>query len=802
MNKRIRLYFLLGFLVTIYQSSFFYAQTIFADQAMEMGISHSMNNTDYWGAGISVFDIDNDGWDDITFARENDSIMIYRNVEGQFELMPFIFHSSGRVKSQLWVDYDNDGDNDFIISSQNGKIELYRQDDNWQFSEVDLPLNLNVLNSPNYGLSFSDYNLDGFLDLYISRYFYSINPIENPSIVNILLRNNGDGTFSDVTYNAGVQNGVKPSFIGCWIDINHDFYPDLYVINDRSVANNSLYLNNGNGTFSDISESSGTSLPQDEPMSLTFEDFNNDGLLDIFCSNSGTGPKLPRLLVNQGDNTFSEEAQQLGITMNEWSWGSTWIDVDNDTYRDLYITTGVISSIDGLDVRSYLYLNDGGTSFIDVPEAFSGNHIAPSFAVGKGDFNRDGFEDIVVQNTKDVNSFVWMNQLSLNGSNNYCKITLQGTESNRMAIGAWINLYAGGNRYVHYTRCGENYGSQNSQHYQFGLGNAMIIDSVVVEYPSGIVDRYYNLDINSHHFFIESETYVFPIAFNSSLTTCDTFSLVLDGGDFVEHYWNNGFSGRYLTPTESGYYWLEALSTSGVLLKSDTVFVNLILPPNYDYNINHISCNGYANGSIQIELDSSNPGSEVLWSNGQTGYTQGDLDAGSYSYSYSDFFGCTFANTIEILEPEELYLGLNQYYDGEYWDLSFLFFGGIPPYSLLMNGLEISTVINNVPPGEYLIELIDNIGCSSEMTLTLNTLSTNEMDNRRSVYPNPSRNGKFILNPNDFQDILVTNMEGRKVDFQFDKVNSLLDLSMNNKGVYLILISVDTFVYPIQVIFN
>ena len=88
------------------------------------------------------------------------------------------------------------------------------------------------------------------------------------------------------------------------------------------------------------------------------------------------------------------------------------------------------------------------------------------------------------------------------------------------------------------------------------------------------------------------------------------------------------------------------------------------------------------------------------------------------------------------------------------------------------------------------------------MTLILNTLSTNEMDNRRSVYPNPSRNGKFILNPNDFQDILVTNMEGRKVDFQFDKVNSLLDLSMNNKGVYLILISVDTIVYPIQVIFN
>jgi hypothetical protein len=779
-----------------------FSQVIYEDKATELGLIHSMNNADFWGAGVSVFDIDKDGWDDITFATEDDSILIYRNNEGQFELMPFVFYSAGLVKSQLWVDYDNDGDNDFIISSRNGKIKLYKQESPWQFVEVLLPLSLTEIDTPNYGLSFADYDLDGYLDLYISRYYFMPNAIENPSIINLLLRNQGDGTFEDVTYAAGVQNGVKPSFLGGWVDINHDMYPDLYVINDRTVANNTMYLNNGDGTFTDITESSGTLLAQDEPMSLTFEDFNNDGLLDIFCSNSGTGPKLPRLLVNQGDNTFLEQAQQFGILMNEWSWGSTWVDVNNDTYLDLYISTGVISSLNGLDVRSYLYMNNNGISFDDSPEMFDGNHIAPSFSVAKGDFNNDGFQDLVVQNTKEVNSFVWMNQSTLNGANNFIKVTLNGTVSNSMAIGAWINLYADGNRFVHYTRCGENYGSQNTQHHQFGLGGIFMIDSIVVEYPSGIIDKYFNLDVNTHYFFYESETFIFPILYSGSLITCDTNSVVLDGGDYVSYNWNNGYSERYLTPTESGYYWLQAGSSNGLIYRSDTVYVNLILPPDYNYSLTHVSCFGGDDGAVTVELSDLNLGSTVSWSNGQNGMQVTDLAAAEYIFTYSDFYDCNFSRTVEILEPDQLSFIVNQEYDGEFWNLSFIIFGGYPPYTIILNGDEVGPLTNNVEPGKYEAHLLDGNGCLAVLSLNLGLNSVQNVELSELIYPNPSEHGFFNIKMNTVNKVNATNLSGQQVFCDYDPYSGVLNLSENSSGVYFLNIEIDNQWIHIPVMIN
>lgn len=773
----------------VFFACIFYVQNgfsqLFDDQAIELQIAHSMTNSDYWGGGVSVFDIDNDGWDDITFIQENDSIVVYKNSLGNFQRMPSFHFNQGRTKSQIWVDYDNDNDNDLFISTYNGPLKLLQNVGNFNFVEIPFAAGLSQINSANYGITFADYDRDGFLDLYLCRYVFTGNP-SNEGHINLLFKNNGDGTFTNVTSVAGVGNGIALSFMGVWMDVNKDKWPDLYVINDR-VSENTLYMNNGDGTFTDLTAVSGTALPGDDPMSATFADFDNDGDLDHYSSNSGDQGKLGRLLVNDQGWVFNELGAQYDVAIDKLSWGATWVDVDNDSYLDLYVATGNGSGIVQED-RSYLYMNQNGLLFEDSPQLFIGNHIAGSFSVAKGDLNNDGFADLVVQNVNGTNSFVWVNQSQLDGANNFIKLTLEGTISNKMAIGAWINVYCGNETFVHYTRCGENYLSQNSQNLIFGLGNHTLVDSIVVEYPSGITDRYVNLIPNQTYSFVEGESLQTSVQYSGDLSFCFGDSIILDAGEFQEYTWSNGFTGRYLPVAQAGSYYVEVENEYGYSIISDTVVVEIGFTPEISPSVNHIDCFGQNNGQIDLNLPFSSS-FQVQWSSGLNGNQLNNLSSGTYAYSYLDVFGCSVIDSIVIFEPMPLMVFTNESYNQftSEFDLQNEIVGGTPSYSLFIDGVEQFGTDFSIAEGIYDLLVVDANNCSNNSQLVLSTLQLeNQFLSSVNFYPNPNSTGVYHFNNNEIKDIVVFDAFGKQVSINVDLENGLFALNAE-KGIYFVL---------------
>jgi len=768
----------------------------FVDIAPIQGIQHTVNSDiAIGGSGVSFFDFDNDGWDDITFIQINDSIDFYKNVNGTFQLLPSFIFAPGENKQVLWVDYDNDGDYDIFLVPYAEHCRLYRNDGNFNFTDVTFEAGIFGLNSANYGVTFADYDKDGFLDFYLARYYNSPQDPLNPLFTNALYRNNGDGTFSNVTVSAGVGNGIQPSFMGVWIDINHNGWPDLYVINDRVLWGNSLYLNNGDGTFTDITESSGAGMFGEDPMGATFADFDNDGDLDILCTNGGPPTKPIRVYVNQGDNTFIEKGQELGIDVDitfHCTWGASWVDVNNDTFQDVYVTTGLLTTDASNEKRSYLFMSDSADVFVDSQPMFLSNHVAASYSVAKGDINNDGFADLVVQNAKNFNSFIWLNQVDPEETNSFVKVTLEGTVSNRMAIGSWVLVYVNGNQYVHYSRCGENFVSQDSQHHIFGLGSATIIDSIVVEYPSGHVDKYYNLAVNQKYLLKEGDTYLSQIATNAT-TICQGESTVLDAGVHTVVSWNTGSNNSEIIVTEPGLYWFVAQNEFGVVTYSDSVFIEVLPLPIISVNTLDPLCEGDETGVIFISNDLGVEASTISWNNGLEGDSLNHLSAGNYFFEYTDVNGCVQTGIAQLQEPDYLFAQVFPSPDFGNNDGSLLIIinGGTPPYFVYLDGEEYSTSIFDLQFGTYQILVEDFHFCTFETEATIDHITADRsiLENTHLlIYPNPTTGILFVDSENfNIKTIRVFDLSGRVVlELESSTQINSIDLRDLTQGCYTV----------------
>jgi hypothetical protein len=766
--------------------------SVVQDQNVIVSSNTSFN---FGGAGVGFFDFNNDGWDDLTFLMENDSQVFYLNNNGQFHKLPSFIFSQGETKQVLWVDYDNDGDNDLFVSMLNGPIKLFQNDGNFNFTDVSFQAGLSPVNAANYGANFGDYDKDGFLDFYICRYVGSGNPMDI-TVVNNLYRNNGDGTFTNVTFQAGVADGIAPSFQAVWIDYDKDSWPDLYVINDRNSWGNTMYRNNGDGTFTDVTTQTNTELFGQDPMTATVGDFDNDGDLDIYMTNTalfpGPGQKKGMFLVNNGDGTFDEKAEQFGVDIDQYSWGATWIDFNNDTYQDLYVTTSRFSPLEPI-VKNFFYVNSEAQVFIDSPDVFMGDHVARSMSVAKGDINNDGYADLVVSNVSPYRSFLWQNS---GAQNNFIKITLQGTSSNKMAIGSWIYAYAGGNRYTHYTLCGENFVSQNSQHHIFGLANFEMVDSVVVEYLSGITDTYYNLAVNNHYTFIEGETLSSEIIATKTIF-CEGDSAILDAGDFESYLWNTGSTNRFLTVYESGFYNVLVEHFSGNTLLSNTVEVNVFSIPIIDTQVNPISCFGQEDGSVLLNIQTDALNFDVQWSNGADGSEIENLSAGVYTFNYSDEYGCVFQDSISISEPFEIniqYQITNQT-DTSLGSLLLAVNGGAPPYIILINGDTAQTENQDLIAGFYNVQIFDAFNCLNSILLEVlidstsdDTLSIRNIRNSGfNVFPNPFKDEVYIVNYNK-KDFKLKLLDATGMQLLKWNNEEIINLSFLNNGVYFLVI--------------
>ncbi len=265
-----------------------------------------------YAGGVSFADYNNDGWDDLTIATETGkAVRFFKNNSGVFVEDTAISINDGNLETKqiIWVDFDNDNDKDLFLTSREGTIKLFRNDGNFSFQDISSQAGLTLFASSTWGASFGDFNNDGFLDIFLA--FLKTGNTQP----NALLKNNGDGTFTNVSASAGINQINDATFCAAFFDYNNDGFQDIFVTNHK-YDQSYLYKNNGNETFTDVSVSTNANIFADG-MSSTIGDYNNDGWFDVYVTNSRAGNFH---LKNNGNNTFTRVEDDMGTKFSNVSW--------------------------------------------------------------------------------------------------------------------------------------------------------------------------------------------------------------------------------------------------------------------------------------------------------------------------------------------------------------------------------------------------------------------------------------------------------------------------------------------------
>ena len=459
-----------------------FSQLQFQERATDLGANFNYG-TSTFGGGVSFVDFDNDGWDDLSYSSdETKKLHFLKNNSGIFSNITLQgVNHVGRAKQVLWVDYDNDGDKDLFVATIVGQNKLYENNGSMIFTDITASSGLFTNDLSTYGAAFGDIDNDGDLDLMLC------NRESNVNNRNYLYRND-NGTFVDITQSAGINMASELSFCSSMFDYDNDGDQDIYLVNDKYSYMNRLYRNNSDGTFTDVSDISGTGISIDA-MSGTISDYNNDGWFDIYVTNSDLGNQL---LHNNGDGTFTNKASETGTEFFSFAWGAVFLDADNDTSLDLYVS-GVLDGSSSM-LSAAFYHNDGNQNYTIPPNIGFGTDTEKSYSNAIGDINNNGKPDIVVMN-HESDYFLWENQT--NTTNNWIKIKLEGVVSNKDGIGNRIEIHANGQSQYRYTLCGEGYLGQNSNYEFVGISDATNIDYIKVTWnKTGVVETINNIQPN------------------------------------------------------------------------------------------------------------------------------------------------------------------------------------------------------------------------------------------------------------------------------------------------------------------
>jgi hypothetical protein len=774
-----------------------------------------------FGNGSSVYDFDNDGWDDITLASSINGIKFYRNLgDGTFELLDLVVSFFGDPKSVIWVDYDNDADNDLLVSGfQN--VRLFNNSGDLELTDVTAAVGIVNGTAKSAGASFGDVNNDGWLDLYICRYEQV-----NNSFKNILYVSDQAGNFADETDTWGVSNGFQPSFQSTFFDVDRDGDQDLFVINDRDTFTNTFYRNDG-GYFTNVSGFYNIDYDM-WSMSNTIDDLNNDGYPDVYVTNTISGNAL---FINQGQEGvegFVDQTESYAVAVNAFCWASAFTDYDNDGLKDLWVLSEPYIMGEG---DHYLFHNNG-TSYDPVLDSGTEESLGRSFSMALGDFNNDGRQDVVTHSTSILGTEVWQNDFI---GGNYLNIDLKGSISNRPGIGTYIDVYSSNGMSTGYILCGENYLGQNSSLEHFGLGEAEIADSILVNWPSGHIDRWYSVPVNQKYIYPEGSS-LYAEIFATKTQLCEGEEIILYGGDWHQYLWSTGDTTSSIVINEPGMYSLTTWTNLGLSYSSPSICIEDAPILDINANVTPVSCFGLADGSISLIIDDLQVDS-LIWSNGDYGTEIVDLNPAEFSYHVIDSSGCSYFDTLSVQEPSELqgfyslvhptcfgafngqllvdsitggnggnsisFEGINPMSIGagvyEFtitdslncsWSAVFEIFepaeviattslvegamegtqtielgieGGTPPYSFLWSpNNSVNSVLENVFPGEYSVLITDSLNCTLEEFFTLTSIGSFDRS-QLLIYPNPTHSEVQIKGVGRLEYIHIHNALGQLI---------------------------------------
>ena len=712
--------------------------------------------------GMSFFDFDEDGWDDLTYPMENDSILFYKNINGTLTQIDSYLFASGTIRQMLWVDYDNNGTLDLCISYENSEVKLYKNDGSFNFTDVSISAGIYPTVTTPYGFSFADPDQDSDLDLYICSY-------DPNNSQNKYFENQGDGTFIDQTALFNLGNGAQSSFMGVWFDYNNDQELDLHVINDRVGGNDALYKNE-NGVFNELADSLGVLNADQNPMTSSISDYNNDGFQDIFITDfgvdstsSGLGPFRYKLFENQNGNSFIDKAAAKNLDPDVFGWGALWVDYNNDSYEDLYVATGNNFGV-LIPTMPLFYRNEQGTTFTQITDSIMGDALTFSFCPVKGDLNNDGFYDIAVLN-KDTFPNIFLNE---GNTNNYIKINPVGIVSNRMAIGAQIRVHTGGITQLQTVFCGENLFAQNSQHKIFGVDSNSIIDSISVLFPSGIVAKRFNVPVNQvitiyEEEYVTANFNIYPNTNQLYLCPNDSLSITLSG--FDNYSWSDGTTDSTLIITAPGTYYFEAFNEMGdSLYRSEDIIVTIEELPLYQELSTQVDCNEDSSGVASLVFANPSLIDSISWSNDQNGLQIDSLSAGTYDYTIITINNCNYSGSISVSEIDNFYLEtqVSPYSDTSFGAISLYVFGGTAPFTYLLNGDTTSSQISGLEVGSYTLTVIDGNGCIQEETIAIQNQSTLGIhgENRSFLISIGNHDAKLFTSISSIESISLFSMSG------------------------------------------
>lgn len=458
------------------------AQAQFVDQSNPSGI----NNVGF-NRGVSIVDYDRDGWEDIYFTRLNGSNILYHNNgDGTYtdlsEVAGLAYSESSM--SAAWGDLDNDGWPDLVLGNRDTPSKIYHNNGDGTFTDQSEALGF-IITAKVQAVLLADIDNDGWLDVYLANF----------DTENALYVNQGNGQFKEVNQDRGALDDKK-AMGSLFFDYDNDGDQDLYLTHDANQAN-ILYQNDGAGYFTDVSVSAGVDFVG-QGMGVDAADYNNDGYLDLYITNLYENV----LFLNERNGTFADQSSAAGVTDRGMGWGTTWIDYDNDGWQDLYVCNETLFPVNGNFYDNIMYHNQGNGSF---SPSSTNSALASSFG-GYGavaaDLNKNGRVDIVIANSGLSDG----NQLLQNQEENdyhWVVLRLEGTQSNRSAIGTRVTLKVGDLELCDQVIAGNSFASQNSLWLHFGLGEYTQIDELDIYWPSGQKEHFEQLEIDRYYEIIE-----------------------------------------------------------------------------------------------------------------------------------------------------------------------------------------------------------------------------------------------------------------------------------------------------------